>query len=385
MTQGARHGSVYVAVLAVVAAVSVLTLSGVALRRALHERAEIGGQMSQARRLAQSGAELAIHGSQSNPDNFHASALDGVVLPVTTLGGGSLVVRVRDADTGADPTGGTTRFRVVSEATQDQARSRLGVTLTKPMDEMTEAVTALGAIAYWALDEVGSTTAVDSLNGRNGTYQSPASAGADTHVHGNPAPRMDWMTEAVSVPHNAAFQTASGTVAFWVRFDLMPVSGTQFGAVVKERPTANSSIDLAFWIDSSSLSFKLENSTNQGDTLTCSASKITPGQWHFIAGTWGSAGMNFYLDGVLVDSSRKSHGLNAVLLSRLANTQDWYFGLRNQPYGSYSQFWPTYGSVARVSLFDRGLTESEVSRLYEASTIKGLIEIEEGSFARVTD
>lgn len=102
MGRAATRGSVYVAVLAVVAAVSVLTLSGVALRRALHERAEIGGQMSQARRLAQSGAELAVHGSQSDPDNFHASALDGIILPTTNLGGGSIVVRVQDADNGAD-------------------------------------------------------------------------------------------------------------------------------------------------------------------------------------------------------------------------------------------------------------------------------------------
>lgn len=383
--RASERGSVYVAVLAVVSAVAVLTLSGVALRRALHERAQVGGRVSEARRLAQSGAELAIHGAETDPAAFHAGALDGLVLPSTSLGDGRLRVTIEDDDTGVAPTSGTTNFRVVSEASVSEARSRLGFVLTKPPDEMTRAVTDLGAIAYWALDEVNSAVADEPIGGRDGTYQAPASAGADVHAHGNAAPRMDWITEAVRVPHDSAFQTANGTVAFWVRFDLLPVAGTQFGAVVKERTTANSSMDLAFWIDSSNLNFKLQNSTNQGTTISCAVSKITAGRWHFIAGTWGSTGMNLYLDGSLVANSRKSHGMNVVLLTRFANTQDWYFGLRNQPYGSYSQFWPTYGSVARVSLFDRGLTESEVNRLYQASTVKGLIEIEEGSFARVTD
>lgn len=380
-----QRGSVYVAVLAVVSAVTVLTLTGVSLRRALHERAAIGGQVSEARRLAQSGAELAIHSAHTDPAAFHSGTLDGVVLPRTTIGNGQLVVTVKDADTNVLPSAGTTNFRVVADAGVSEARSRLGFVLTKPVDEMTQAVTDLGAIAYWALDEVNSSVALDAIGGRNGIYQTPGSAGVDTHAHGNAAPRLDWMTEAVRVPHNAAYQTANGTVAFWVRFDLIPVSGTQFGAVVKERSSANSSMDLAFWIDDSNLNYKLENSSNQGQTISCSISKITPGQWHFIAGTWGSTGMTLYLDGSLVASSRKSHGLNAVLLTRFANAQDWYFGLRNQPYMSYSQYWPTYGSVARVSLYDRGLSESEVNRLYQASTMKGLIEVEDASFARVID
>lgn len=381
-----RRASVYLAILVVVAAVTVLALAGVTLRRQIHTRARTGNEASAVRRLALSGAELSVHVADRHRDAFQELAEAGTLFSGLDATPGTINAVVTDADTDSAVTANTDRYRVVSEGAVGQARSRIGLTLERQDDDLTALLKSMNAQNYWPLDEVNLSTAEDAIGDQDGTYSAPAAAGADTHKHGNPAPRIDWITETIRVPHHASFEIGDGTLCFWVRFDAVPTSGgVMAAAVVKERSPTSAQPDLAVYLTDDSLNYKMDNNANNGATIRCSSSRITQGQWHFITIGWGDSGMELHVDGV-----ERAEDDDATLDldesgSRPANTQDWYFGIRNKPYSSYTQFWPTYGSVARVILFDRRLADEEIAALMAASSLPGPIELEPGSFARVVE
>ncbi|MCC5822588.1 MAG: LamG domain-containing protein [Phycisphaerales bacterium] len=388
MIRSGRRGSVYLAIIVVIAAVTMLVMTGVALRKQINERAQLAGQGSDASRLAVSAAELAIEHAYRDTDAFIARSFTGTIFSNLNLSAGAIAATVTDADTQGPVQDETERFRVVADARVGQARSRIGFEMDLPEDDLTRYVSVHNRIvAYWPLDEVNQTTAVDKINARNGVYGVQSAAGAMTHEHGNPAPRVQWVTEHIRVPHRSAFELANGTLCFWIRFDLKPTtSGIQMAAISKERSPLGSSVSLSSYLTDNHFYYTLEASSGIGRSIRFSSNRIVEGQWHFIALTWGSNGMELYLDGVRrADHSGTTVGLNGIFLIRPANTQDWYFGVRNIPWSTYDQSSPTFGSVARVMLFSAQLSGSTINELYEASSMPPGFRVIPGSFARVVD
>lgn len=383
-----RAGSVYLAILVVVAAVTSLVMTGAVLRRHLHDRSQAGSDASAVRRLTVSAAELAIDRAYADHAAFKQSAKSGTVFDALTVQPGLIRAGVTDADTKAAVTDATTNYRVIAEASVGQNRSRIAMLLNTPDDDLSRLMSSMSAaIAYWPLDEINQTTAVEKLNGRHGQYAIANAAGAYTHVHGGPAPRVTWMTEFTSVPHHASYELANGTLTFWVRFDLKPAAaGQQMGAIAKERSPRNTSMSMAVYLEHDFVYYMLNNGPNQGGTIRFPSSLIAEGKWHFIAITWGNNGMEIYLDGVR-QARNTSHTIDLAgrLLVRFANTDPWYFGVRNIPFSIYPQSSPTFGSVARVALFNTQLSGSQIQAVFQASSLPPGIRLVPGSFATVVD
>jgi hypothetical protein len=371
----------------VVAAVSTLVLTGVALRNHLHERSTMGSESAAARRLATSAAELVVHAASSNAAAFQEAAAAGTLFEDFPLRPGFISATVTDADTKAAVTATTTNYRVIARADTDRATSRIAMLLETPDDDLSRLMVAHpDAVAYWPIDEFNQTTVVDQIGGHNGVYGVASAAGAFTHAHGGPAPRMNWMTEYVQIPHDSAFVLANGTLTFWVRFDLKPTSaGFQMGAVSKENSPATSAMNLAVYLEHDYLYYSLNNAGNRGATVRVPSSSIAEGTWHFVAISWGNDGMKLYLDGTLRAEDSSAVDLQAVLLARQANTFDWYFGVRNIPESIYKQSRTVFGSVARVGLFNTQLSESDIQTIHAAtSQPPGIVPVP-GSFATVVD
>jgi hypothetical protein len=381
-----RRGSVYLAVLATVSAVTVLSLTGIALRKSFNERARVGTATADAHRLARSGAELAIHQAFATPDTFREQAATGTVFSARSLSDGTIAASATDLDTNTTPTAATTRYRVVSDASVHRSRSRLAFTLETLESDYTTLARELGAVAYWPLDEAtGTSLATDVIGGYNGTYNDPSRAGVDTHVHGNASPQNDWISHRTAVPHHSAFELEEGTIAFWVCWDALPtLPGLQMGAVSKELTTKDGSAHLAIYLaNGNKLVAGLNNADGDGG-ITEATSVITAGTWHHIAVCWGSK-LAIYVDGVLVrGNSTVKIGL-AASNKTSANIAPWMFGVRNQTVLFQTPAYPTFGSVARVALFDSVLLEADIQDLYAASSLPGPIVPEQGSFARVVD
>lgn len=382
-----RRGSVYLAVVTVVAAVTTLTLTGIALRKQIHDAAIAPVDATAAQRMALSAAEIVTHQAWSDMDQFRTVAQTGTIFHQVATSPGQISARVTDATSGGLPTVDTTRFRVITEAEVGRARYRLGMTLHIPDDALLERIRSIpSALVYWPLDEVNTTTAQEAIAGRHATYSLASIAGAQTHTHGNPSPRFYWYTEHVRAAHHASYELANGTLAFWARFDVKPsTSGYRMYAVNKE-VTRTSGMSLGVYLDSTSLVFELANRHGTGTTVTTPTSNIIAGQWHHVTVTWGSDGMELYLDGVRASRNTSArHGMNSLFLVRAANTSDWYFGVRDLPESIYAQSSPQVGSVARVALFSSRLTGSQIQSLSQSnSTIQGMQPVI-GSFARIVD
>lgn len=385
-----QRGSVYIAVIAVIAVVTLLTLTGVELRKRLHDRSAVAADSAAARQLATSAAELVVQQAYADHEGFLATAVsEKSIFEDLTLLPGRISATIRDSETDGAVTPETSRYTVVAEGSAGIGRTRLGFELHTPEDDLTILLrNQIPALAYWPLDETNWSQATEVIQGWHGQYTIPEIAGDTTHVHGNKAPRMSWMTEYVRVPHRSEYQLASGTLCFWVRFDTKPTgSGQQVAMVAKEISPLDSSLSLAIYMDKDYLYYILNNAGRDGRAIRFNENKITQGQWHFIAITWGIGGMQLYLDGERESDHKGTQlGLNSSLIPlRPANTSDWYFGVRNIPAGLHQRSSPTLGSVARVALFSSRLQEEQIAKIYETSSLAPGFRLVPGSFSRVVD
>ncbi len=383
----ARPGSVYLAVLVVVSAVTALVLTGAALRKHLHERAAVGGDAGAVRRLAMSAAEMVVHAAATDEVEFRKHAESGMLFDNLALAPGSVSASIVDADTKTAATPATTKFRVVTTATVGDATSRLSVLLRDtPSNALSVLMSSMNPkpIAYWPLDEVKVSGGVDRIGGRNAVFNTPAAAGAYTHSHGGPVPRVVRQAEFVRVPHHDVFELANGTLCFWVRFDQKPTGSSERGVIAKERIPQDTPMSLAVYLTSSRLRYTMNNSNNNGATIECSSSKITEGKWHFMAVTWGDLGMELYIDG-----TREAFGPSTMDLNesngpvRPPNKYDWLFGARNGAGNTPAS--PIQGSVARVSLFNVRLSQAQIRSIHQADAMPPGIRPVRGGYATVAD
>jgi hypothetical protein len=388
MNTTTRRGSVYLAVLFVVLTVSVLTLTGVTLRRMMIERSDSGANAAAARRLALSGAELIVQQGKTNEASFMSAAVTGTMLPTLSLAPGTLRATVKDADTGSTPTSGTINFDIVADGRVGDARSRLGFSMENPDDELRLWIQSEpSALAYWPMDEENVTTAEEIINNFDGTYYKSSTAGVFQHVHKNRAPRMAWMDEFVTAPNRGAYQMPNGTLAFWVLFNTKPNTPNWDATAVSK---ANTSVKLGMettlrvFLDRSDLKFSMLTSSG-GGTIAFSQSKIVQGQWHHVAVSWGSAGMVLYLDGKReANNTGVTLGLNGSIVPlRAPNLFDWIFGGYKGSSGTVYE--PLYGSVARVALFTRQLTEDEIAAMMALDSRRPGPRLKPETFARVVD
>ncbi|MEM9372422.1 MAG: LamG domain-containing protein [Planctomycetota bacterium] len=380
-----RRGSVYLAAVGTVAAVTALSLTGVALRKSFHDRARIGVESADAHRMARSASELAIHTALNDSDAFVDAAPTGSVFDGIKLGSGTISAAVTDADTDGTASSATTRFRVVADANTGRARSRLAFTLERSEDPFTTLARDLGAIAYWPLDEAtGSSVAEDVIGGYDGAYIDPNCAGVDTHVHGNASPKNDWITQYTRVPHDPAFVLAEATIGFWAYVDYLPILGNQQGLIGKELPASDGSAFLSVYLDTSDkIVVELQDKGNEGEVIEATG-VVDAGTWHYITVTWDNK-LRLYVDGKKeAQSSNTQIGLDSS--GGVAdNTAPWTFGVRNIEVLWTQPAFPAFGSVARVVVFDRELNPADIKDLCDTSTTPGPLELEPGSFARVVD
>lgn len=391
MTTIHRRGSVYLAVLFVVLTVSVLTLTGVTLRRMMIQRSDSGANAAAARRLALSGAELIVQQGKTSEASFMSMATTGTMLPAFNLAPGTVRATVTDADTGLVPTSGTVNFDIVADGRVGEARSRLGFSMENPDDDLRRWIQSeASALAYWPMDEEKVTTAEEIINNFDGTYSKSSAVGAYEHLHKNRASRFAWVDERMTVPHKSAYEMPNGTLVCWVMFNSKPtVSGWKEVVVSKEDTSLGSAAAIRVWLDKDNMYYSLRTST-RGDTLNFISSKITQGKWHHLAISWGANGIFLYLDGKEEDrETTVTMGINGSIVPlRMPNQHDWIFGSRVNP-DSKTDGWShtdiLFGSVARAALFTRQLTEEEIKAMSKLDSRRPGPRLVPGSFARAVD
>jgi len=100
------------------------------------------------------------------------------------------------------------------------------------------------------------------------------------------------------------------------------------------------------------------NSSNQDLTFTTS-SYFTNNNWHHVVATYDGAFKRVYVNGSQVGVAQATQGLPG---GGTNNTGPAYIGI----YGSFAGY-PFNGKIAKVAVYDRALTASEVSSDYNAT------------------
>ncbi|MEI6455652.1 MAG: LruC domain-containing protein [bacterium] len=198
-----------------------------------------------------------------------------------------------------------------------------------------------GLIAAWHFDENSGTVAGDALGQHNGTvYSSTWTPG----IRGS-ALKFDGITGHVQVPYNASINLTGDKISFsfWFRQNQTGSEGTFIFQNVK----------YIVKIDSQGkVSFQLYTPAWRSIVMNY-ADRILDADWHHVAATYDGTTMKLFIDGVLKVSGTNSGTLNT-------SNSDVYIGNQNT-------INPFKGTMDEVLLYDRALTDSEVSMIY-AST-----------------
>lgn len=215
---------------------------------------------------------------------------------------------------------------------------------------------AAGVVARWTLDEAAGTQAADSINGHDGTYSGgavPTTAG----VVGT-AFQFDG-TNYVTVPNSPDLNLPQYTVAAWVRGDSAPTTGA------REKIVSGHINYGIFWSHNSDpVSCEHMQDVSYIWAQTPSpALTFNAGEWYHLACTYDGATLRMYVNGTLASSV-------AATAPEINVGEPLAIGIYEHT-GVYSDGFS--GAVDDVLLFDRALSDGEVSDIYSGGSSPGVI------------
>ena len=218
-------------------------------------------------------------------------------------------------------------------------------------------------LSYWQLSDLSGTTALDSQNISNGVYKNGVQLNKEGAFDSSPsAVQLDGQNDYIEVAHTQAFELASGTVQLW--FNTTRLDGHQ-GLFSKDAAGKGDGGHFGIWVTEGRLGVRSQNQS-RSRSLYSDTGLIQTGQWHQVTVSWGSSGLQVYLDGQkVVQDNSWTTGWNSnrepiVLGADRQNSQA-------QTTNNLLHFFS--GQLDEVALFERALTEAEVQQLFQASRI----------------
>ncbi|WP_415296825.1 LamG-like jellyroll fold domain-containing protein [Cellulosimicrobium sp. SJTW-1] len=254
--------------------------------------------------------------------------------------------------TAFDPSTGAFTYRAGTSTGVDSFTFRAGRdgVWSQPATVTVRVSTADGLVGAWNLDEGQGLVTVDA-SGWGGTG---ALVGATTWVPGvtGSAVRSDGSTGHVRVPDSAALDLTSRlTVVAWIRPEQR---ATQY--VVKKAAQGETD-GYELGLSSGGTPFLRLNQASSGDTFRVDATSSYPtdGTWTQLVGTYDGTRMRIYVNGV-------EQGSKAGPATVVANSSP--LGIGAEPTG----FRPMKGAIDGVRLYDRALSASEVTTLFQGGS-----------------
>jgi hypothetical protein len=184
-----------------------------------------------------------------------------------------------------------------------------------------------------------------SGNNNNGTLQN----GTALNSSNVGSFSFDNSNDYVSIPYNSIFNvTTQLTIEALVRF-----SGNSDDFIFEK---ANVNTQYSLFSHSSDIVFRTHHSNGlHTQNPQKSSVGVVNGQWHHIVGSWDGSVKRIYVDGVLKNSVSRSGNLatrtTGSSIGRFGGTSSGYF------FG---------GNIAKVSIYSKGLSASEVLQNYNA-------------------
>ena len=216
-----------------------------------------------------------------------------------------------------------------------------------------------GPVAHWRLGEGSGTSAADQVGTHPGSYANGVGVGSASGPFtgiSTTAADFDGSNDYVEVPHSSDFALSEGTIQLWFNVDN---TAGQYTLMSMESSSDNDGMNLR--VKDNYLEFNVKGGGSDHFLFSNSGS-ITAGQWHSVALTWGSGGLELYLDGTLVDSDPYTGGLpdigEPITIGASQKSSD--DGQAN----NLEDFFD--GQIAEVAVFDSALSETQIDALIDS-------------------
>ena len=273
---------------------------------------------------------------------------DGSLLDYETATSHDVAVRVTDS-------GGLTydeTFTVNVGDDNNNAPSDLTIAIDQPILD-------LNPVGYWRLaDGVGA----DEVGGTDAVYQGATTSADDPFASTETtSAAFDGSSDYIEIPDDPAWQLSDGTLQLW--FNPTDVSGMQ-GLIERDASGQSASGHIGLYLNGDDLALRIQTTT-QSKTITFPNS-ITAGEWHHAAVSFGSNGLELYLNGDLVaEDSSFTTGIDG-------NNNPWVIGARawqtsegsNAGVNSFFE-----GQIADVAVFDQQLSQANIDILSDRGTL----------------
>jgi len=223
-------------------------------------------------------------------------------------------------------------------------------------------MTSLNPESYWRFGETSGTTAADDgSTGNSATYsgvtlgQSGAISGsADTSVS------FDGSNDYIEIAHDNSYLLNDGTVQLWFNAD--DLVGDQ--ALISKDHTGNGTgghftIRL---LNDGSITIRLQSITDSY-TLSTAAGSVAANSWHHVAVTFGTNGVELFLDGASADTNAYTGGLNGNNEPIVIGANTW----TTAP-GSITPLTEYFGGkIDEVAILGQALTAEQIQNLYSSA------------------
>jgi hypothetical protein len=216
-------------------------------------------------------------------------------------------------------------------------------------------VPSYGLVGYWGFDGNAND---QSLNGNNGTVNG-ASLTTDRFGNADKAYSFNGNSNYIQVANNSSLNpSATITVASWVYLNQY-VDNQNFVSKTFTDCIPLVSYSLKMGDPGKNTYVQLQLSINGVNQILQSTIEIPLNQWVLLTGTYDGQGMNLYINGVLNNSISVSGNISNY--STNLNFGRWSVGdLCNQPQH-------LNGELDDVGLWNRALTQEEITSLYNAN------------------
>ncbi|TDJ38602.1 MAG: DUF4347 domain-containing protein, partial [Gammaproteobacteria bacterium] len=234
-------------------------------------------------------------------------------------------------------------------------------------------VNSLSPLGYWRLDESSGTTVYDETGTNDGTYINGPSLGQGGALADEPAHTAvafdgsvnDDTGDYIEIADDPSYLIDEGSIQLWfytadVTQDgylfSKDASGTVSGGHVQIGVNAASHVIVR--LQDTATSYNVESTT-----------ALTANEWHHVVFTFGSGGMQLYVDGQLVDTDAYTGGLGTSS-GGTGNIEPIVIGASSQTSVSGTAN-PTNlhfdGRIDEVAMFGAELTAQQIRELYGAA------------------
>lgn len=159
----------------------------------------------------------------------------------------------------------------------------------------------------------------------------------------------------IEIDHENDLELDSGTVVLWFNTD---DADSKQGLFSKDSSGYDDGGHMTAFVDDGQLSIRMQNSNS---SFTVQGGDVTSGAWHQMALSFGPDGMKLYMDGELVDSDNYTGGISDNEEPLIFGANQW--GSGNGVANNLQNYFE--GQMDGIAIYDRPLTPTELSNLYE--------------------